>query len=93
MKIETTLLALAASLCAVASAPAVAAPPKAQQVALSCSASADAMGCPSRATFAAIEAMRASAKRTPATALPKQLATRESSDGSRFQYDSCGCSN
>jgi hypothetical protein len=87
------LFALAALVCAAAAAPVIAAPQRAQQLAMACTAGAESTSCAARTHAAAPVALRAdsASRRTPAAQRP--IAARESNDGSRFQYDSCGCSN
>jgi hypothetical protein len=96
LAIPRRLLAVAA-LSAAVSAPSFAADPAVQRLALSCASAPQAMGCPgstelrhtmpARATHDA-----AAAKTVKAPATRQSVDTRASNDGSRFQYDSCGCS-
>src|SRR5437870_3788516 len=90
---KKSLFALVTLVCAAAAAPVVAAPPHAQQLALACTGTTDA-ACAARVHAAAAPiAMRNSAARQAALVSGRTAAARELNDGSRFQYDSCGCSN
>lgn len=83
-----------------ASASTLAADPAVQRLALSCASAPHAMGCTSGGTalpqgrsarVAAPEAIeQKSAKSNAATR--QSINARVDNDGSRFQYDSCGCS-
>jgi hypothetical protein len=90
---KKSLFTLVVIVCAAAAAPVVAAPPRAQQLAMACTGSADTAGCAARAHAASVALRSDSAARQMAAAAQRPVAGRESNDGSRFQYDSCGCSN
>ena len=83
-----------------ASASTFAADPAVQRLALSCASAPHAMGCTSSST--ALPQSRAARVAIPAAiehksakssaAARRSFDTHVDNDGSRFQYDSCGCS-
>jgi len=87
-----------AALFVAASTPSLAAEPQVQRIALSCAGAAQAMGCaqsgPSTVGHSAAPVRTGALAAKPAKLPASRKATEAQSnnDGSRFQYDSCGCS-
>jgi len=94
-----TLQALRASITVgaflMAAASAHAADAAVQRLAMACPHGSDAAGCkaaPMPALRQAASAQRAEMAKAPARRTQQRVASQDS-DGSRFTYDTCGCSN
>lgn len=68
-----------------------------QRVAMACTQGSDAAGCKSATAFvgqvALVQRAEVAAVKAPARPLQKSRVASIETDGSRFTYDSCGCSN
>ena len=94
-----TLQALRASITVgaflMAAASAHAADAAVQRLAMACPHGSDAAGCkaaPMPALRHAVSTQRAEMAKAPARRTQQRVASQDS-DGSRFTYDTCGCSN
>jgi len=98
MRNTTTLRATAivgAFMLGFAVAPQVrAADPAPQRVAMACTHASDASGCQSTVRpAAAVDRVSSHTAKAPAQRKPESRQVAQVNDGSRFVYDSCGCSN
>jgi hypothetical protein len=92
---QSSRLFAVAALFVAASTPSLAADPQPQRLALSCASAPHAMGCVQREHGAApvrTSHVAPAVKTAKMPAARKTLGTQDLNDGSRFTYDSCGCS-